>query len=42
MQTIRAAMIVYYEVYKLPESGFSKHLMNVFVRWVLGANEYTP
>ena len=32
MQIIRDAMIVYYEAYKLPESGFihgGKHFMNV-------------
>jgi hypothetical protein len=32
MRTIRDAMIVYYEAYKLPESGFihgGKHLMNI-------------
>ena len=34
MRTIRDAMIVYYEAYKLPKSGFihgGKHFLNVFV-----------
>jgi hypothetical protein len=34
MRIIRDAMIVYYEAYKLPESGFlhgGKHFMNVFI-----------
>jgi hypothetical protein len=39
MRIIRDAMIVYYEAYKLPESGFihgGKHFINLF--GVLGAN----
>jgi hypothetical protein len=38
MRIIRDAMIVYYEAYKLPESGFihgGKHFMNVFGCWML-------
>jgi hypothetical protein len=38
MRIIRDAMIVYYEAYKLPESGFmhgGKHFINVFGCWVL-------
>ena len=38
MRTIRDAMIVYYEAYKLPESGFihgGKRFMNDFVCWAL-------
>ena len=34
MQIIRDAMIVYYEAYKLPESGFiqgGKHFINIFM-----------
>jgi hypothetical protein len=38
MRIIRDAMIVYYEAYKLPESGFihgGKYFVNVFRYWVL-------
>jgi hypothetical protein len=38
MRIIRDAMIVYYEAYKLPESGFihgGKYFMIIFVFWVL-------
>jgi hypothetical protein len=41
MRIIRDAMIVYYEAYKLPESGFihgGKHSINVFGCWVLMNN----
>ena len=41
MRIIRDAMIVYYEAYKLPESGFihgGKHFMNIFGSWVLMNN----
>jgi hypothetical protein len=41
METIRDAMIVYYEAYRLPESGFvhgGKHFMNVIVCWALMNN----
>ena len=41
MRTIRDAMIVYYEAYKRPESGFiqgGKHFMIVFVRQALTNN----
>jgi hypothetical protein len=38
MRIVRDAMIVYYEAYKLPESGFihgGKYFMHVFGCWML-------